>query len=472
MTSPQSEELAAMAARQAALNASLAGRIGQVLAGRYKVLKVLGAGGMGTVFLAEHVHLGRPTAVKLLRRDLGTDPDAEARFRREALLAARITHPNVAQIYDFDRTADGEFLIAMEFVEGETVGQRLRRAGPFDLPHAIEVLKGVGAGLDRAHGLGIVHRDLKPENAMLAMDGSVKLLDFGVARAIELVGAITSSGVVVGTPAYMSPEQLTGDAVGPATDIYALGVVFYEMIAGQQPHTGSTFAEFRAKRLLKPATALNVVRDDCTPALSEVVGRAMAIDPAERWASAADFAGAAAQALTDNRSSIRVETERGPAGMDRWEGHFHALRLAGRDREMRSVRDAWAAARAGRATMLWIEGEEGSGKSSFFDLARREASADGRPEFVGRGYEADVVRPYGPWIGILRSCLERATGKGGPWPAIITLTDDIPDPAPPDRAILYDEVATLLRVLGTEGPFLIGLEDLDWCDPASISLLE
>jgi hypothetical protein len=473
--SPESRaaELASIVQRVAAQQRAMEERVGQILAGRYRIIKALGSGGMGTVFLAEHVHLGRLTAVKLLRRDLGLDPDAEARFRREALLAARITHANVAQIYDFDRTAEGEFLIAMEYVEGETVGQRLHRSGPFDLPHTVEVLKGVASGLDRAHSLGIVHRDLKPENAMLAKDGSVKLLDFGVARSLEPVAEITSSGVVVGTPAYMSPEQLTGEAVGPATDIYSLGAVVYEMLSGLQPHTGNTFAEFRAKRLMQLPTDVNRLRDDCSPALAQVVAKALAVDPAARWGSAGEFAEAAHAALTDRRPVVPVAADtRGTPGMDRWEAHFDQLRVAGRDREMRSVRDAWAAARAGRATLLWIEGEEGAGKSSFFDLARREAAGDGRPDFVGRGYEADVVRPYGSWIGILRSALERATGKGGPWSAIATLTDDIPDPAPPDRATLYDEVGLLFRTLGADGPFLIGLEDLDWCDPASISLLE
>src|SRR5688572_13093039 len=162
---------------------------GQTLAGRYRVLRQLGSGGMGTVYLAEHIHLGRPTAIKLLRAELCCDPNAEARFRREALLAARLMHPAVAQIYDFDRTDEGQFLIAMEYVDGETVAQRLKREGPFPVPMALHILRGVAEGLDRAHALGIVHRDIKPENVMLASGGVVKLLDFGVARDIDVSGA-------------------------------------------------------------------------------------------------------------------------------------------------------------------------------------------------------------------------------------------------------------------------------------------
>src|SRR5439155_10833582 len=145
---------------------------------------------------------------KVLRPELSSDPDAEARFRREALLAAKLMHPAVAQIFDFDLTSDGRFLIAMEYVAGETLAQRLRREGPFPIAMALQILRGLADGLDCAHALGIVHRDIKPENVMLAAGGAVKLLDFGVARdtATSSSGSLTSAGVTVGTPAYMSPE--------------------------------------------------------------------------------------------------------------------------------------------------------------------------------------------------------------------------------------------------------------------------
>ena len=196
-------------------------RVGHTLAGRYRLLQELGSGGMGTVYLAEHVHLGRRTAVKLMHKELCCQPDAEQRFRREANLAARISHPSIAQVYDFDCTPEGEFLLAMEFVEGETVAERLKREGPFPLPLALHVLETVAEGLDTAHQIGILHRDLKPENIMLA-PGGAKLLDFGVARSFQTTSSITSAGFAVGTPAYMSPEQLLGESLDHASDIYFL----------------------------------------------------------------------------------------------------------------------------------------------------------------------------------------------------------------------------------------------------------
>src|SRR5262249_8742942 len=146
---------------------------------------------------------------------------------------------------DFDRTPDGRFLIAMEYVEGETLAQRLRREGPFGVPMSLQILHGLAEGLDRAHALGIVHRDIKPENVMLGAGGAVKLLDFGVARdSGNAAASVTSSGIVLGTPAYMSPEQLTGEAPTATSDVYALGTVVYEMLSGRQTHSGATFAEF------------------------------------------------------------------------------------------------------------------------------------------------------------------------------------------------------------------------------------
>jgi predicted Ser/Thr protein kinase len=446
---------------------------GTVLVGRYRVVRLLGRGGMGSVFLAEHVYLGRPTAVKVLRAELCTDPDAEARFRREALLAARLTHPNIAQIYDFDRTTAGEFLIAMEYVDGETIAQRMRRAGVFPLSQAAQVLHGVAEGLDRAHVLGILHRDLKPENVMLAREGAVKLLDFGVARSVDTSAEITSSGEVVGTPAYMSPEQLSGEPLGPATDIYSLGTVFYEMISGQQTHVGATFAEFRMRRMLQPPTALHLLRPDCPQALSDVVARALDMDPRRRWPSATAFAEAVLEQVSERPSRVVASPApvAGPDAVERWEAHFETLRLAGRDREVREVRDAWAAARAGRTIVLWIEGDEGCGKSSFFDLAEREARGDGRTALVGRGYEVDAVRPYGAWIPMLRSALELEAGRERPWPAITALTDADPATSVTNRAALYDEVGALVRAAAQRGALFVGLEDLDRCDPASIGLL-
>ncbi len=271
-------------------------RVGELLAGRYRVLRRLGAGGMGTVYLAEHVHLGRLTAVKVLCPPLcDDDPSAERRFRQEALVVARVRHPSVAQVYDFDRGPDGQFLLAMEYVEGETVAQRLERDGPFPLPEAIGVLRIVADALNHVHWSGILHRDLKPQNIILGSGGVVKLVDFGVAH--EMAQLLAADGFQPGTLAYMSPDQLLGDAIGPASDIFSLGVVFYEMLTGRLPHAGTTVAELRIQRLLRPPIPVNWLRPIVSRELAEVVARALHPEPAERWPSALAFAQAAARAV-------------------------------------------------------------------------------------------------------------------------------------------------------------------------------
>ncbi len=274
-------------------------RVGELLAGRYRVLRRLGAGGMGTVYLAEHVHLGRLTAVKLLCPPLcAYDPGAEQRFRQEALLVAKVRHPNVAQVYDFDRLPDGQYLLAMEYVAGETVAQELERSGPFPVPEAIRVLRIVSDALNHVHWIGILHGDLKPQNIMLGpgRGGDVKLLDFGVAH--EMAQLVPANGHHPGTLAYMSPEQLLGDALGPPSDMYALGVVLYEMLTGRLPHAGTTVAELRIQRLLRPSVPVNWLRPALSRALADVLARALHPDPAERWPSAVAFAQAAARAVT------------------------------------------------------------------------------------------------------------------------------------------------------------------------------
>jgi len=281
-----------------AVSSSAGDRVGELLAGRYRVLRRLGTGGMGTVYLAEHVHLGRLTAIKLLCPPLcAHNPGAEQRFRQEALLVAKVRHPSVAQVYDFDRLPDGQFLLAMEYVPGGTVAQHLKRGGPFPLPEAIRVLRVVADGLNHVHWIGILHGDLKPQNIMLGAAGDVKLLDFGVAH--EMAQLVPANAFQPGTLAYMSPDQLLGDALGPASDIYALGVVFYEMLTGRLPHAGTTVAELRMQRLLRPPVPVNWLRPTAPRELAEVVARALHAEPARRWPSAVAFAQAAARAVID-----------------------------------------------------------------------------------------------------------------------------------------------------------------------------
>jgi hypothetical protein len=426
---------------------------------------------MGTVYLAEHVHMNRSTAVKLLLPALCTDEYSAERFRREALLASRINHPSVAQVYDFDGTPDGGFFLAMEYVDGESLAERLRRDGPLGLGEVRRILDATAAGLDVAHTLKIVHRDIKPGNLMLATSGAVKILDFGVARLLDISTGLSRPGIILGTPAYMSPEQLLGRDVGPPADIYALGLVVYEMLTGRVPGTAKSFEEVRARRTAELPPRLCEVRRECSLLLSETVTRALEPDPAARWPSATAFARAVAEALMQGNTTITLGTTRpAPACGSTWERHFEALRLAGREREAHTVRTACATAMMERTGVLWIEGDEGSGKSYLLDLALREAAAAGATGLVGRGFKTEVPRPYGPWLSVLREARQRVVAC--PLPAIDAITGTAPCPVPTDHAAFYSEVSTLLRCAAEGSPLLfVGLDGLDWCDPSLQALV-
>jgi eukaryotic-like serine/threonine-protein kinase len=277
---------------------------GTVIADRYRILKRLGEGGMGQVWLAEHVKIGRKSALKIVKPDMATDPDAMARFIREATNASKIEHPAVANIHDFGELDDGRTYLAMEFVEGESLAELLRREGPMPAFRAQQIVSEIAAGLQAAHDLGIVHRDLKPDNVMLARhkDGrdKVKLVDFGIAKSHGDAGQkVTRTGVMVGTPAYMSPEQVAGGEVGGASDQFALACSTFEMLTGALPFEGESTFEQITSRVAGKARRLSQVRADIAwaPMLQDVLLKGLSPSPSDRFASVTDFAVAFAGAV-------------------------------------------------------------------------------------------------------------------------------------------------------------------------------
>ncbi|MEO8200823.1 MAG: serine/threonine-protein kinase [Gemmatimonadota bacterium] len=271
--------------------------VGQVIADRYHISRKLGEGGMGAVYLAEHVKMGRQSAIKVMGSGMSHDPEAISRFNREAANASRINHPNVCAVYDFGETEDGTIYLAMEFVEGVTLSHLLKETGPLSLPRAAQLLKQCAEGLHAAHELGIVHRDLKPDNIMIVPQKGrevVKVVDFGIAKAAggEAGQNVTKTGLVVGTPEYMSPEQLSGDKVDGRSDIYSLALVFYRMITDTLPFIADTAQETMIKRLTDEPVPLATARPDKTfpAALQPVMDKALARWPQDRYGSAAEFA--------------------------------------------------------------------------------------------------------------------------------------------------------------------------------------
>ncbi|HEV8398765.1 MAG TPA: serine/threonine-protein kinase [Gemmatimonadales bacterium] len=272
--------------------------VGQVVADRYHVIKKLGEGGMGQVYLAEHVKMGRRSAIKVMNPSMVHDPDAVARFNREASNASRITHPNVCAIYDFGETPDGVIYLAMEFIEGEPLTDLLERDGALPVRRAVGIFVQVADALQAAHDLGIVHRDLKPDNIMLAQKKGgdlVKVVDFGIAKAVggdESGQKVTKTGLVVGTPEFMSPEQLSGDKLDGRSDLYSLALVFYRMLAGKLPFEANTVQETMIKRLTDEPAKLAATRPDLIfpPGLQAVLDSALMRNPLERYQTVSKFA--------------------------------------------------------------------------------------------------------------------------------------------------------------------------------------
>ncbi|MBA3864855.1 MAG: serine/threonine protein kinase [Solirubrobacterales bacterium] len=265
------------------------------LSGRYETAERLGSGGMSNVYKATDKILERTVAVKILAEHLSDDERFVARFRREALAVAKLIHPNIVQVYDTG-VDDGRHYIVMEYVQGRSGAQILQRSGPVEAETAAEIGIQACAGLDYAHRRGIIHRDVKPGNLMVTggpVGGgaqlTIKLTDFGIARAIEQT-RITQVGSVVGTAAYLAPEQVRGEEATPATDVYALGVVLYQFLTGRLPYEGSSLAELAVRQQNETPLPPSTYNEDVPTPLGSAVLRALEGDPNRRYASADELA--------------------------------------------------------------------------------------------------------------------------------------------------------------------------------------
>src|SRR3954447_10280000 len=286
------------------------------LSGRYETGERLGTGGMSSVYKATDRILERTVAVKILAEHLSDDERFVARFRREALAVAKLIHPNIVQVYDTG-IDDGRHYIVMEYVEGRSGAQILQRQGAIEPEVACEVGVQACAGLDYAHRRGIIHRDVKPGNLMVVGgpvgggEMTVKLTDFGIARAIEQT-RITQVSSVVGTAAYLAPEQVRGEEATPATDVYALGVVLYQFLTGRLPYEGSTLAELAVRQQNDKPLPPSTYNDEVAETLGAAVLRALEGDPTRRYASASELAGGLQLGLQGE--DVTLPLEEGTAG--------------------------------------------------------------------------------------------------------------------------------------------------------------
>ncbi len=270
--------------------------IGTVVADRFLVHEKLGEGGMGEVYLAEHVRIRRKVALKLMRPWMIGDPVALGRFHREAENASQISHPNVAQVYDFGETTDKLVYLAMEFVDGESLSKVLERERYLHVARTAEIVRQIGEALNAAHTMGILHRDLKPDNVMVGRTrygtDLVKLVDFGIARAMNrTTQQFTSTGLIIGTPDYMSPEQLSGDALDERSDLYALALIAYRTLTGAAAYPEGASGEALIARMTAPPRRLAGARPEILwpQSLQSAFDRALAADPAERFADPMEF---------------------------------------------------------------------------------------------------------------------------------------------------------------------------------------
>ena len=287
--------------------------IGHSLSGRYRIDTLLGQGGMSAVYRAYDPNLRRTVAVKLIHSHLSTDPEFVRRFEQEAGAVAALRHPNIVQVYDFDHDGDTYYMV-MEYVEGESLQRRLRVLGQtgqrMSQAEALDLVATVSTAVGFAHQRGLIHRDLKPANIMLSAAGQPILMDFGV---VKIVGGQqhTATGVVVGTPMYVAPELIRGRQPDARSDIYSLGVMLFEMLAGRPPFNADSAMALMVKHVNEPVPDIRAIQPDISPAVARIVERALAKDPNERFQSANEFANAL-------RSAHLERAARGAAATGAW----------------------------------------------------------------------------------------------------------------------------------------------------------
>jgi eukaryotic-like serine/threonine-protein kinase len=272
--------------------------IGTVIGERYRIVELLGTGGMGAVYRGEHLQLAKPVAIKLLRPEISTRKDSDQRFQREALAGARLQHPNVVGVLDFGHRGDGSLYLVMELLQGDSLRNVLDKTPRLPWQRALHIARQVLRGLAHAHEQGVIHRDIKPENIHLTHDGEdpdcAKLIDFGIAMLTAGEGAdvrITAAGLAVGTPTYLSPEQAVGGKLGPPSDLYSLSVVLFEMLAGRPPFVADEPVRLLTAHAMTPPPSINELAPEAqVPAAVEaMVHRGLGKTWAERVTSATEY---------------------------------------------------------------------------------------------------------------------------------------------------------------------------------------
>ena len=446
--------------------------IGALLNDRYRLDAEIGRGGMGVVYRGHDTLLDRDVAVKILfQTALGGE--GRARLLREAQAAARLNHPNIVSVYDAGEAAGSPFVV-MELVEGGSLHSHRRQ----DLDKIVAIARQISAALVHAHTHGFIHRDLKPENVLLARDGSAKLSDFGLARPIT--SRLTNEGMIVGTVFYLAPEQALGHKIDGRVDLYALGVLLYELTTGQLPFVGDDPLAVISQHLHAPVVPPRARNAGIPPVLDALITSLMSKDPEDRPGSAAEVVRILnapdildKEAIPVQELSVLERIERG--------------RMVGRERELRQARTLWTSAVSGQGQMLLVSGEPGIGKTRLVQSLATQVQVSGGRALQGACY-AEGGMPYAPFAQLLRGVLGEEVDESVGLPdsvvadllnlgPILRLNhpEHTPDPSPEDqqteRHRLFQGMLTLFTVLARQAPLLVVVEDIHWADSGTLLLL-
>ena len=452
---------------------------GTILRERYRLDSELGRGGMGTVYRATDLELQREVAVKVLSAT-AHNSDARERLIREARAAAALNHPHIVTIHDVGEVSGFPFLV-MELVSGP----RLSQARPGDIARVVAIAIQICDALEHAHNNKIVHRDLKPDNVLLsgASDTSnVKLADLGLALP-AYAARISRAGVIVGTAAYMAPEQALGQTIDGRADLYALGVLLYELTTGRVPFHGDDPLTIVSQHVHAPVVPPRVLRSDIPPALETIIVRLLAKDPAQRFSSAAETRAA----LIESLKTESVPTEGAPvvAILDA----LSRGRLIGRSAELAEARELWQRAREGRGHGVLLSGEPGAGKTRLAREITIQAAVDGAVVLSGGCYEYEAATPYLPFVEAFRRWVREEQSNdhlreilGDAAVQIAKLAPEIETRLGPfperqelapheERLLFFDAVAQVFSNIARRQSLLFYADDLHWADRGTLWLL-